>query len=34
MPAVSAVLVDGEVVVWGSRNTPPPMHPIRLRESA
>lgn len=34
MPALSAVLVDGEVKVWASRNTPPPMHPIGLRESA
>jgi enamidase len=34
MPAVSAVLVDGEIKVWTSRNTPPPMHPIGMRESA
>ena len=34
MPSVSAVLVDGDIVVWTSRNTPPPAHPIRLREEA
>ena len=32
MPAVTAVLVDGETRVWTSRNTPPPVHPIHLRE--
>jgi enamidase len=34
MPAVGAVLVDGEIKVWTSRNTPPPTRPISLRESA
>jgi enamidase len=34
MPAVGAVLVDGEIKVWASRNTPPPMHSISLRQSA
>ena len=34
MPSVTAVLVDGEIKVWASRNTPPPAHPISMRETA
>jgi enamidase len=29
-PAVSAVLIDGEVRVYGSRNTPPPQRTVRI----
>lgn len=34
MPSVTAVLVDGQITVRTSRVTPPPAHPIHLREEA